>query len=211
MANYQSLRDFHHNPIPRRCESCHAAVTRLLFNRMDDLNNQIQMPPELSADLMPIALRPERPEDESLLLALYTTTRQEEIDLTGWDAATASAFVLMQFKAMRQGYASMFPHGQFSIILRGGLAIGRMVVHRGEREISLVDMVLAPEIRCQGIGGRLVQSLQAEARQAGKPLSLHVLKGNRATRFYERLGFRYTGDAGPYHEMTWSPSVGATE
>jgi len=53
--------------------------------------------------------------------------------------------------------------------------------------------------------------LQAEARKAEKPLCLHVLKGNRATRFYERLGFRYSSDAGLYHEMTWSPVAGVSQ
>ena len=113
-----------------------------------------------------------------MLLELYATTRQEELDLTPWDAATRAAFVTMQFKAMRQGYAGMFPRGQFSIVLFHDRAAGRMVVNREEHEIRLVDMVLKPEMRCHGIGTYLVQTLQAEARKAEKPLCLHVLKGN---------------------------------
>jgi len=159
----------------------------------------------------PIALRPEQPADEGFLLDLYASTRQAELNLTNWDAATRSAFVRMQFTAMRQGYAGMFPGGQFSIVLFSGLAVGRIVVHRGDHEIRLVDMALTPEMRNRGIGASLVQTLQAEARQAGKPLSLHVLKGNRVVRFYERLGFHYAGDFGIYHEMTWFPAAGATE
>jgi ribosomal protein S18 acetylase RimI-like enzyme len=161
--------------------------------------------PVSNSDRKPIALRPEQPLDEAFLLHLYATTRQEELDLTDWDTATRSAFVKMQFKAMRQGYSAMFPDGQFSIVLLGDLAIGRIVVNRAKHEIRLVDMVLAPNVRCRGIGNRLVHTLQTEARLTGKPLRLHVLKGNRATRFYERLGFHYVGDAGLYHEMTWSP------
>jgi GNAT superfamily N-acetyltransferase len=164
--------------------------------------------PDLNSDQPPLTLRPEQSADETLLLELYATTRQAELDMTNWDAATRAAFVSLQFRAMRQGYASMFPHGQFSIVMLGNLGVGRMVVNRAEHEIWLVDMVLAPNVRCRGIGSRLVQTLQIEARQAGKPLSLHVLKGNRATRFYERLGFNYSADAGLYLEMTWSPSAG---
>ena len=173
-----------------------------------DLNFELSVS---NSDRKPIALRPEQPADEAFLLQLYATTRQEELDLTNWDTATRSAFVSMQFKAMRQGYASMFQHGQFSIVMLGNLGVGRMVVNRAEREIRLVDMVLAPEMRCRGIGTRLVQILQTEARQTGKPLSLHVLKGNRAARFYERLGFQYAGDAGLYYEMTWSPADSTTQ
>jgi GNAT superfamily N-acetyltransferase len=167
--------------------------------------------PDLNSDQPPLTLRPEQPADEAFLLHLYATTRQEELNLTSWDPATRAAFVAMQFKAMRQGYASMFPHGQFSIVMLGDLGVGRMVVNRAEHEIRLVDMVLTPNVRCRGIGSRLMHSLQTQARQAGKPLRLHVLKGNRATLFYERLGFHYAGDAGLYHEMTWSPADSTTQ
>lgn len=167
--------------------------------------------PDLNSDQPPLTVRPEQSADEALLLDLYASTRQEELDLTNWDPATRAAFVSFQFKAMRQGYANMFPHGQFSIVMLGDLGIGRMVVNRAELEIRLVDMVLKPDARCRGIGSRLVHALQAEAREAGKPLRLHVLKGNRATRFYERLGFHHAADAGLYHEMTWSADDPTTQ
>ena len=160
---------------------------------------------ELDAELPPIALRPEQPADAAFLLELYASTREEELELTNWDGATRAAFVKMQFQAMRQGYAGMFPDGQFSVVLLGDRAIGRMVIHRAQDEIHLVDMVLAPAVRCQGFGARLVRTLQAEARAARQPVSLQVLKGNRARRHYERLGFHCTGDNGPYDKMTWQP------
>ena len=178
---------------------------------MDQPDNQALNVPDLNPGHPPIALRPEQPADETFLLQLYTSTRQEELDLTNWDAPTRAAFVKMQFQAMRQSYASMFPDGTFSIVLRGDLAIGRIVVHRDKHEIRLVDMALTPEMRNRGIGTKLVKALQVEARQAGKPVRLHVLKGNRAARFYERLGFKFAGDTGVYLEMTWPPAVGATQ
>jgi ribosomal protein S18 acetylase RimI-like enzyme len=153
----------------------------------------------------PVWLRPEQPADEAFLLELYGRTRQEELSLTNWDAATRAAFVKMQFNAMRRGYAGMFPNGQFSVVLLADRAVGRLVVHRGEQEICLADMALLPEICGRGIGTRLVQAVQAEARQAQKTVRLHVLKGNRAARLYERLGFRLTADCGIHDEMTWTP------
>src|SRR5579862_6150460 len=98
----------------------------------------------LDSSRQPVTLRPEQPADEAFLLELYASTRQEELELTQWDAATCAAFVKMQFKAMRQGYAGMFPLGQFSIVLLQEQAIGRIVIHRGEHEIRLVDMALMP-------------------------------------------------------------------
>jgi ribosomal protein S18 acetylase RimI-like enzyme len=168
------------------------------MRRMDDVPQRVFTPGQPA-----VVLRPEQPADEAFLLHLYASTRQEELALTNWDAATRAAFVTSQFDAMRQGYAGMFPDGQFSIVLLGDRAIGRMVIHRGAQEIRLVDMALMPESRCRGIGAGLVQTLLAEARRARKPVSLHVLKGNRAARLYERLGFRFTGGDGLYDEMTW--------
>lgn len=152
-----------------------------------------------------VTRRQEQPNDEAFLLEAFATTRQEELALTNWDAATRTDFIASQFKAMRAGYASMFPDGEFSIILLDGKAIGRMVVHRADGEIHVVDMILLPEFCSRGIGRRLMEELIAEASTGGKIISLHVLKMNRAIRFYTRLGFAKTGDAGPYEKMEWRP------
>jgi ribosomal protein S18 acetylase RimI-like enzyme len=136
----------------------------------------------------PVTLRPEQPDDEAFLLEVYASTRQEELALTNWNAEMRTAFVQSQFKAMRAGYADMFPDGQFSIILLGGRAIGRMVIHRTAREVHVVDMALLPEFCGRGIGRRLMSDILAEAAAAKKNVSLHVLKMNRAVRLYQRLG-----------------------
>jgi ribosomal protein S18 acetylase RimI-like enzyme len=59
----------------------------------------------------------------------------------------------------------------------------------------LVGMWVAPEIRGQGIAGRLVGAVCAMARQAGAPsVTLWVTDANdRARAFYRRLGFEATG------------------
>ena len=153
------------------------------------------------------SLRPERPEDEAFLLDVYGSTRQEELDLTGWNAATREAFVKMQFNAMRQGYAGMFPDGSFNIILLNQQPVGRIVISRGDTEFRVVDMALLPAFRGRGVGTFLLRELLAEAAQAGKPLRLHVLKMSRATRLYERLGFLRFGEEGFYDQMEWRPSA----
>lgn len=49
---------------------------------------------------------------------------------------------------------------------------------------------VAPAHRCQGIGGRLLAAIIAEAERAGLPVKLGVLVGNTgAARLYRRLGF----------------------
>ena len=79
--------------------------------------------------------RPQLPEDEEFLWQVYASTRQEELDLTGWGPEQCRSFLDSQFKAMRLGYASQFPQAEFSVILLGKLRIGLMVTDRAETEL----------------------------------------------------------------------------
>lgn len=153
-----------------------------------------------------IALRPEIPADEAFLLALYGTTRAEELAMTGWDARTREAFIRHQFTAMRQGYASMYPTGEFLVITQASQPIGRLVLHRNDAVWHVVDMALMPDHQNRQIGTHLMQSLQAAAAAAQKRVQLHVLKMNRAHRFYQRLGFAKINDNGIYNLLEWLPS-----
>ena len=156
----------------------------------------------------PVSLRPERPGDTGLLFDIYASTREEELALTNWNEPMRRAFLDQQFNAMRQGYRSMFPAGEFSIIELDSQPAGRMVIHRGKNEIRVVDLALLPAYRNRGLGTFLMRQVCAEGANAGKPVRLCVLKNNRAFRWYERLGFVKTGETGFYDELEWHPAAG---
>jgi GNAT superfamily N-acetyltransferase len=153
----------------------------------------------------PLTLRAEQPDDESLLFEIYAATRRAELDLTDWDAATRLAFLQMQFRTMRQGYAGMFPDADFFIILLDARPVGRIVVHRTAEAIRVVDMALLPSEQGRGIGTQLMRHLLSEATKTRKSVRLQVLKNNRAKRFYERMGFHRVSDSGSYEQMEWKP------
>lgn len=148
-----------------------------------------------------LTLRPETGDDEPLLFALYSSTRADELALTGWDADTCQSFLRMQFAAQRSGYGQMFPNAQFNIVMAGEVPIGRIVVNRAAHEIRVVDLVIAPEERNGGVGTELMRPLIAESANVKLPLRLCVVRGNRALRFYERLGFVKTGELATHLEM----------
>src|ERR1700690_2271036 len=147
-------------------------------------------------DPPPVSLRPEAPGDVGFLFEVYAGTRAEELALTNWNEPMRRAFLNQQFAAMRQGYRSMFPTGEFSIIERDGQPAGRMVIHRGAVEIRVVDLALLPAHQGRGIGTFLMRQVCADAANAGKPVHLSVLKNNRALRWYERLGVSQNGENG---------------
>lgn len=161
--------------------------------------------PTTSPHPSPVTLRPEQPGDEPFLFQVYASTRTEELDATGWDAATRQTFLELQFKAMRQSYRSAFPQAESLVILQGGQPVGRMVVHRTKTEIRLVDLALLPVQRERGIGTALLKDLCAESIRTRIPVRLQVFLDNRARRLYERLGFVRLGVEGCYEQMEWRP------
>lgn len=151
-------------------------------------------------------MRPALPDDEAFLYELYRTTRIEEMVGWGWDDAQQETFLRLQFTAQRYHYDAAYPEADHKILLRDNRPAGRLLVLRSEGEILLVDIALLPAERGAGIGASLIQNLLDEADQAGKSVTLHVAKDNRARRLYERLGFDISEDTGMYFKMEWRPS-----
>jgi hypothetical protein len=105
---------------------------RVLMNETSEPSTDVPHPD--------ITLRPERDGDELFLAEVYASTRQDELNLTNWDAVTRRAFLDMQFRAMLKGYRASYPQAQFSIILLDATPVGRIVVDRLAGEIRVVDV-----------------------------------------------------------------------
>jgi ribosomal protein S18 acetylase RimI-like enzyme len=163
---------------------------------------------ELPDSLASVTLRPAVAEDEGFLFELYASTRREEMEEWGFGEAQRAAFLTMQFRAQRQGYAAQFPGAEDRIVVVDGKAVGRLLVSRAEDAIRLVDVALLPELQGRGIGRGLVEAVQAQASRLGKPVRLHVLQSSRAARLYERLGFKTAAQHPPYTEMEWRADAG---
>ncbi|HEX2052533.1 MAG TPA: GNAT family N-acetyltransferase [Actinomycetota bacterium] len=138
-------------------------------------------------------------------MELYASTREEELELTGWDDRRKRDFVQEQFHAQSVHYARHYPAMSSDIVLVEGRRAGRLLVNRGESEIRIVDVTLAPEYRRRGVGAELISALQDEADRDGKAVSIHVERFNPAQRLYRRLGFEVAEDKGVYLLMMWRP------
>jgi ribosomal protein S18 acetylase RimI-like enzyme len=150
-----------------------------------------------------ISLRAITPADDAFLARVYASSRAEELAITGWPEELKADFCRRQFDAQSAYYAANYPTASFQIIERDGWPVGRLYVDRWEKEIRIVDITLLPEFRGSGIGTKLLRDLQNEARAAGKSLTIHVERFNRALALYQRLGFEQIEDKGVYLLMSW--------
>src|SRR5256714_14062048 len=150
-----------------------------------------------------ISLRPITPEDDSFLARVYASSRAEELAVTDWSDEDKAVFCRRQFDAQSVHYRENYPGAFLQIVESDGVSIGRLYVAHWEREIRIMDVALLPEFRGSGIGTKLLRDLQAEARSAGKSLTIHVERFNRALQLYQRLGFQQIEDKGVYLLMRW--------
>jgi ribosomal protein S18 acetylase RimI-like enzyme len=151
-----------------------------------------------------IALRSITQSDDAFLARVYASTRAEELAITEWSEQLKADFCRSQYNAQSAYYTANYPGASFQIVERDGWPVGRLYVDRWEKEIRIVDITLLPEFRGSGIGTKLLRDLQDEARLAGKSLTIHVERFNRALGLYERLGFKQVEDKGVYLLLEWN-------
>lgn len=152
-----------------------------------------------------INLRPATPEDESFLLALYKSSRGDDLRGLGWEEDRISEFLDMQYEAQQRFHTNEYKRAVDRIVLRDDEPVGRLMFEAREHEIRCVDVALTPSDRNSGIGAQLMRGLQEEAKRQKKPLRLQVIRFSRAVPLFERLGFQRISETGTHFQMEWSP------
>ena len=154
--------------------------------------------------------RPATSQDDPFLFELYKTMRAWEMAQVDWHESEKEKFLQQQFNAQKIHYLQAFPNAIHNIILHNDQPIGRIYVDHTNKEIRLLDIVLLPETRNQGIGAVYLQTLQGEAEKANLPLRFYVWQLNHAAqRFYKRHGCQVVEEVGAYILMEWQPSQSA--
>lgn len=151
-----------------------------------------------------VTLRPVTAGDDEFLLAVYMSTRAEELAQVDWQPGQKESFVRWQFDLQRKEYDARYPDARYDVILVDGQPAGRIWVGIDDTQIRLLDIGLLEEFQNRGVGTILLRQLIAEAREANKLLRHMVfVLNNNAHRFYERLGFVTIEDVGGYKHMEW--------
>ena len=132
-------------------------------------------------------LQPCVADDFEALLALRLAAMQPSLQAIGrFDPERARA-------RLAASYQPAITHW----IVQGGQRVG-FVACRPLADCHYLDhLYVVPGLQGQGIGGAVLQQLQAQAAHAGLPLCLGALRGSAANLFYQRHGFV------PTHEEAW--------
>jgi ribosomal protein S18 acetylase RimI-like enzyme len=154
-----------------------------------------------------VTLRPAREDDRSFLARVYASTREEELAPLPWTDDQKARFLAQQFDAQTAHYAEHYADASFEVVLVDGEPAGRLIVHRGEGEIRIVDIALLPRFRSRGIGTRLLRPLLDEGTRRGAKVTIHVERFNPALSLYRRLGFAPVAEEGVYLRLERPPGA----
>lgn len=152
-----------------------------------------------------VTLRPVGDGDDPFLFEVYSSTRKDEMALTGWDDAQQQAFLKMQFAAQQFHYARENPDASHQIILLDGRPVGRVYVARKEAEVRVLDITVLPQYRNRGIGTPIIRDVMREAAAEGKAVTIYVETFNPSLRLFERLGFSRIAQQGIHFFLRWDP------
>jgi ribosomal protein S18 acetylase RimI-like enzyme len=136
-------------------------------------------------------LRPVQKEDFSFLYQLHVDTMKDYVAQTwGWDEAAQLGM-----------FAEGFRPEVLQMIVVDDTDAGMLRVERGPQRLFLAAIEIATAWQRRGIGTAIVTDLLEEARTAGLPLELMVLKVNPARRLYDRLGFAVVDETATHYRM----------
>lgn len=155
---------------------------------------------------MSLGFRPVVESDQPLLLALYASTRQAELELVPWSQEQKAAFVQMQFTAQSQHYVVHYPQSEHLVVLWAGAPVGRIWVDRAPEKIHVLDFTLLAAYQQQGIGTTVLTGLIDEGARTGRPISIYLDLWSPAVSLFERLGFAKVSDHGHQILVQWSPA-----
>jgi GNAT superfamily N-acetyltransferase len=154
-----------------------------------------------------VALRDVTAADTEFLVAVYASTRAQELAAVPWDDAAKDAFIRMQFAAQDSYWRAQKPGARFAVVMVEGEPAGRLYVDRLPAEIRIVDIALLPVYRGRGIGTSLLCDVIAEGRRVQLPVTIHVERFNSARALYDRHGFTQISTTGVYDLLELRPQT----
>jgi ribosomal protein S18 acetylase RimI-like enzyme len=158
-----------------------------------------------------LKLRPRDVSDSDFLRDVYVAYRMDEMRAAHWPLDQILPFLHDQYRLQKHHYDMHYQGAAFGVVELGGERAGRLYLLNMGAELRLIDIAFLPAFRGRGLGGQLIQLVQAQARALGlAKVSLNVAMTNPAISLYLRLGFNTIRADGVYQLMEWPISATTT-
>src|ERR1700674_5810726 len=139
-----------------------------------------------------ISLRRVTEADDDLLFSLYASTRAAELAQVPWPEEQKQAFVRMQFDAQTREYAARHPQAEHDVICVKSQPVGRLYLSCNqarkeagqEGDLHILDITVLPEHRGAGTGSWVLKKIMADAKTAGKSVTIYVESFNPSMRLF---------------------------
>lgn len=144
-----------------------------------------------------VTMRPERPEDDGFLFALFRSHTERPLRHARLSDAAIEALVAFQYRSQTANNHALFPYAAFSIIESDGMPIGRLIEHDEDRTVYFVDFALLPERQAKGLGTAYIEMVADEWALKGRAARVEVRYDNvHSLKLCRNLGFVLLEDKG---------------
>ncbi|MBI2328931.1 MAG: GNAT family N-acetyltransferase [Chloroflexi bacterium] len=137
-------------------------------------------------DINNLRLRKVTADDSEFAYQTKKTAFREYVEkVWGWDE-----------DEQRQLHERRFASQDFYVIQVSGIDVGILAIVWQTDCVKVNQMFIVPEYQSKGIGAACIRHIIEDAAVSKLPVHLQVLKVNsRAVVFYQRMGFRSTGES----------------
>ncbi|MGE3801483.1 MAG: hypothetical protein AB7H80_10710 [Candidatus Kapaibacterium sp.] len=153
---------------------------------------------------MSISLRPVAAPDESFLFELFGAIKERDLEHTKLTRPQRRHFIRSQYDARKKHYDKFFDDAEDSLILNEKKKIGRLILQRKEEEFRIIALEILPDYNGKGVYESIIQDIQAEAEEVGKPISVQVEQLGGWFDMLSALGFEKTGETEAHYQMEWN-------
>jgi len=144
-----------------------------------------------------VTLRPERPEDDAFLFALFCSHAGRALRQAALPEVAFETMMGFQYRSQTGTHHAMFPDALYSIIESEGAPIGRLIEADEGDTVYFVDFALLPERQAQGLGTAFIIQVSDEWARKGKAARVEVLKSNlHSLKLCAKVGLIQYADLG---------------
>lgn len=149
-------------------------------------------------------LRLAEQQDEQFLRELFCSARPE-LALLPLPNAQLQQLLSQQYEWQQKSYLSQYSAAETWIIETLQGPVGKIMLHRSESQVHIIDFIIASEWRGREVGRTILTVLKHYVTLTARTLRLSVDRQNiRAKQLYLQQGFVVSQTSDTHEQLVWS-------